>query len=642
MNKILNTCLVLIWFSLVSIAQEQDGYLDSMKAEAKKVTDNRILSDIHRKMAYRYQQYDIEESIKYLEKAVAYALKGNHNEELCRAYILQSTVYETGGYFEEALTAGRKAYELSEILGNKRHRYYAESRIGNAFRRMARFDSALVYNMAALKTAEAYINDSFVSAAALNVGGIYAAIDDFTKAEEYMLQSLTMCLKYGDSLDAAYTYNNLGILNRDLKNYEKAMDYYRKSQALFNKFGDPSSTAFIVNDIGYLFSLTGKLDSAEQYLLAAIAVREKRNERNELVYSYYFLGENYERKGNIKLAEKFIIKALNLAIELKNNKQTYEALESVSDFYARNHMYDSAYAYLQKYKHFRDSLRTIENEQLIEELHTKYETEKKEKKIQQQDFELTRKNYLLAGSAALLLSISLLGYSGYRRYKLKQTARLQAAILKQQELATTAVIEAEENERKRIAGDLHDGVGQMMSAAKINLSSLGNEIQFADEQKKQRFENALKLVDDSCAEVRTVSHNIMPNSLLRNSLAAAVRDFVNKIDRQLIKINLHSEGLNEKIDANTEIMLYRIVQECVNNVIKHSGADTLDITLINEGHEITVTIEDNGRGFDTSDKTKFEGIGLKNIKTRVDYLKGIVEWDSAPGRGTVVSINVPV
>ena len=182
----------------------------------------------------------------------------------------------------------------------------------------------------------------------------------------------------------------------------------------------------------------------------------------------------------------------------------------------------------------------------------------------------------------------------------------------------------------------------MMSAAKINLAAICNDISFASDTQKQRFENALKLVDDSCSEVRSVSHNIMPNSLLRNSLAAAVRDFINKIDQQVIRINLLTEGLNEKIDEDIEIMLYRVTQECVNNVIKHSGADTLDIVLVNEENEITVTVEDNGKGFDVNDKDKFEGIGLKNIRTRVDYLKGTVEWDSSPGRGTVVSIHVPL
>ncbi|MCB0697013.1 MAG: sensor histidine kinase, partial [Chitinophagaceae bacterium] len=259
-----------------------------------------------------------------------------------------------------------------------------------------------------------------------------------------------------------------------------------------------------------------------------------------------------------------------------------------------------------------------------------------------QEFQLTRKNYMLTGIAALFIALTLLSYSWYKRYQLKQSAALQAAVMKQQELATKAIIEAEENERQRIAGDLHDGVGQMMSAAKINLSTVSDGITFASEEQRTRFENALKLVDDSCSEVRTVSHNIMPNSLLRNSLAAAVRTFINKIDQHVLKINLHTEGLNEKLDENIEIMLYRVVQECVNNVIKHAKANILDISLIKDGHEISVTIEDNGIGFDTTDKTKFDGIGMKNIASRIQYLKGTVEWDSGRNKGTVVSIQVPL
>ena len=181
-----------------------------------------------------------------------------------------------------------------------------------------------------------------------------------------------------------------------------------------------------------------------------------------------------------------------------------------------------------------------------------------------------------------------------------------------------------------------------MSAAKINLSTMTDDIPFTDAKQKERFENALKLVDDSCAEVRVVSHNIMPNSLLRKSLGDAVRTFVSKISDDVIKINLYTEGLNNKVDENVEIVLYRVIQECVNNVIKHAQANKLDISLIKEGSEISVTVEDNGKGFDTSDSSKFEGVGLKSITTRVNYLKGTVEWDSSPGRGTVVSIQIPV
>jgi two-component system, NarL family, sensor kinase len=213
--------------------------------------------------------------------------------------------------------------------------------------------------------------------------------------------------------------------------------------------------------------------------------------------------------------------------------------------------------------------------------------------------------------------------------------------MKQQELATKAVIEAEEEERQRIARDLHDGVGQMMSAAKMNLSAFESDIQFANEEQRLSFSTIIRLVDDSCKEVRHVSHNMMPNALLKNSLANAIRDFVDKMDKKALQVHLYTEGLDERLDSNIETVFYRVIQECVNNVIKHASATTLDISVIREKDGISATIEDNGKGFDTTDKEKFGGIGLKNILTRVEYLKGTVEFDSAPGKGTLVSLHVP-
>lgn len=220
--------------------------------------------------------------------------------------------------------------------------------------------------------------------------------------------------------------------------------------------------------------------------------------------------------------------------------------------------------------------------------------------------------------------------------------KLQSELMKQQDIATRAVISAEENERKRIAADLHDGIGQMMSAAKMNLSAFENDLPFKDASHKAAFEKVISLVDESCKEIRSVSHQMMPNALLKSGLASAVREFIDKIDHRVIKINLYTEGLNEKLDSNVETVLYRVIQECVNNVIKHSRAGSLDISLIRDQDGISATVEDNGRGFDTTDKQQFEGIGLKNIISRVGYLKGTVEFDSAPGKGTLVAIHVPL
>lgn len=180
-----------------------------------------------------------------------------------------------------------------------------------------------------------------------------------------------------------------------------------------------------------------------------------------------------------------------------------------------------------------------------------------------------------------------------------------------------------------------------MSAAKMNLSSISHEIPFANEEQKTAFEKAMALVDEGCKEVRIVSHNIMPNALLKSGLTTAVRDFLNKIDSRVLKVNMYTEGLNERLSNNAELVLYRVIQECVNNVIKHANANTLDITIIKDENELSVTIEDNGDGFNINDAKKKDGIGLQNLVTRIKYLKGTIDWDTSPGKGTVVVINIP-
>jgi signal transduction histidine kinase len=246
--------------------------------------------------------------------------------------------------------------------------------------------------------------------------------------------------------------------------------------------------------------------------------------------------------------------------------------------------YKKALEYFQKRTALRDSIFSTEKTKQIEELNTKYNTVKNEQIIEQQQNRLARQNFIFLGLAGLALMIGLLTWSQYKRYKLRKETQLKTAILRQQELATKAVIEAEEEERQRIARDLHDGVGQMMSAAKMNLSAFESEITFDSAEQKKSFEKIIHLVDDSCKEVRHVSHNMMPNVLLKNSLASAIRDFIDKIDKKALEVHVYT-----------------------------------------------------GR-----DKEKYEGIGLKNIITRIEFLKGTVEFDSTPGGGTVVSLHVPL
>jgi len=155
------------------------------------------------------------------------------------------------------------------------------------------------------------------------------------------------------------------------------------------------------------------------------------------------------------------------------------------------------------------------------------------------------------------------------------------------------------------------------------------------------FGKTLNLVDESCKEVRAISHQMAPNVLLKAGLTSAVRDFIDNIDSRKLKVNLSTFGLQHRLDHNIEIVLYRVIQESVNNVIKHANANTLDIQLAKDEEGINAMIEDNGTGFDSSQLDKFDGIGLKNISTRVAYLRGTVDFSSRLGKGTLVAIFIP-
>jgi two-component system NarL family sensor kinase len=587
-------------------------------------------------------KYNITEAQQYGRKAVDLAKANNAALPLGRGYAGLATVYEAMGKIDAGLQVADSAIKTTYAANDYLGECQAENIYGTLCRRKARYADAMTHHMNAYHIAEKNKDEKMMANSLSGCAIVQMTIKDIDKAVDFHLQALAIRQRLGLTRDIYQSYEGLGIANREKKNYDKALEYYFKAYQQIEPLHDSSAISFTYNDIGAAYSFKGNTALAEKYLKESIAIRERINENHELAYTYNYLGENYERKDDLANAEKNIKKALAIAIAINNSKQTYQAYESLSDFFSRHKVFDSAYHYLVLYKNLRESLAKQDKTEVVAELTARYETEKKEKQIQQQQFEITKRNYYIAGITTVLVSLVLLAWSFYRRYRLKQKAKLQAEILRQQDLASKAVIEAEENERTRISRDLHDGVGQMMSAARMNLSSIENSIQFASADGRKNFDKVIALIDESCNEVRSVSHNMMPNALLKSGLASAVREFIDKIDAHVIKISLHTEGLDERIDKNTETVLYRVIQECVNNVIKHAGASTLYISLIKDQDGISAAIEDNGKGFDTSKMNSFSGIGLKNIVSRVTYLKGTVEWDSSPGRGTLAAVHVPL
>ena len=210
---------------------------------------------------------------------------------------------------------------------------------------------------------------------------------------------------------------------------------------------------------------------------------------------------------------------------------------------------------------------------------------------------------------------------------------------KEQQVASLqAMVNGQETERTRIARDLHDGLGSLFSTIKMHFSTLQDEEQQLKEN--SLFKKSYELVNTASTEVRRIAHNMMPEVLLRVGLTDALKDLAGTINSaKLLNISLQFYGMDKRLNASTEIMLYRIIQELLNNIIKHAQATEAIIQFNRDGNQLQITVEDNGRGFNTQQVEEKKHAGLETIQSRVNYLNGKLSIESQQGLGTTVMMD---
>jgi signal transduction histidine kinase len=195
-------------------------------------------------------------------------------------------------------------------------------------------------------------------------------------------------------------------------------------------------------------------------------------------------------------------------------------------------------------------------------------------------------------------------------------------------------METQELERKRIAEDIHDSLGHLLSTVKLNLQTLkGGE---------QQITTSLNLLNQASEEIRNITFNLMPRTLEEGGLVPALNELASKVTASgVLKVNLHIHDIDKFIlEKQSQFNIYRIIQEAVNNILKHANASEINIQMIGQEDHITIMIEDDGKGFTPGEKSA--GRGLKNIVTRSLWLKGSLNIDSTPGKGTTITTEIPV
>lgn len=610
---------------------------------------NRPLIDQLNKKASTFS-YQADSLLIYAKKAHQLAIESKYKTGEAIALRFLGQYEHIRNNFDGALKMYKESLAMLEDEELKNKLEVAKTCLSIAFiyNAISDYGNSLSYGLRALKIFDE-LNDLKGQGKVLNLLGIASASQgDFKRAKTYFIHYNHISKKEPDTVNLAYSYNNLGGVNKELKLTDSALYYFKIAARLFaSKKYLPGLTLAERNIGGIYFDkkdFKNALVYAKKSLNTSIISKEPRLEAVALKE----IGVCYRELKDTANAYVYFKRAVKLATALNDKGVLRDAYECLAELDDGNKNYKAAYENLKASRVAHDSLLNTEKTKVVQELKTKYETEKKEKEIKSLNqesvinkLELKQRNIFLVITLSLLIIGLLFSYLFYNRRKLKEEARLQAEINKQQEETTKAVLSAEENERIRIAADLHDGVGQLLSTALMNFNGLVSNYSYSDDNEKEKTANVLSLINESYDEMRSISHQMMPNALIKAGLTAAVKDFIHKIDKDTLKISLETVGLNSRLDHQVESVLYRIIQETVNNVIKHANATKLNIQFLKDEDGVAITIEDNGKGFDVEILQKSEGIGLKNIMSRVAFLKGTIDFDTAPGKGTLVAIHIP-
>ena len=349
---------------------------------------------------------------------------------------------------------------------------------------------------------------------------------------------------------------------------------------------------------------------------------------------------------------------------LQRDVEKYNSKEFVSSIYYLNSLalfnlgnYKKAYEQMQLYKIANDSFIIHTKEDLLQKYNVKFETKEKEAKIdvlqQQQNAQQAIAQKRLWLILALLLFLALISLATFFYYKNsekeKQLAnqekelQLEKIIILEKEkqlIAANSIIQGQEEERTRLGRDLHDGLGGLLSGVKLNLGAVGN--QTLNETGYKMFQYAIEKLDESILELRRVSHNMIPESLHKFGLQIATENFCNGfLNSNNLTIIHQFYGLESRIDSTTELICYRIIQELINNAIKHADATQILVQVTRQNELLQITIEDNGKGFEYSKINIKESSGLQNIESRVNYLNGKMDINSN-SNGTSFLIEIPL
>lgn len=509
-----------------------------------------------------------------------------------------------------------------------------------------------------------------------NIAATYTYLGEYKDGADYYNKALEILENTGSKRSLARAYNNLAAILLELGENEKALYYTQLGKKNASTLKDSCFVLpqLYMNECRVLMQLN-RYDESLKKGIYALRVSNLCNSIESKYQATIFLGELYEKKDmmnkaieyykqameipdvypagrmraslmlggayrhlkNFALAQKYLDTSLAIGERVNAKRELANIYNQLGYLYQATGQYEEAFNYITKANALSDSLRKIESVKSVNLYEVKYRTAQKDKElvenkffIAQQKEKIIRKNILIWGIAIgslLIVGFFLLFYFYKRRL---QAERERINIWR-------ATAEGEEKERSRLARDLHDGIGGLLSTLKMYFTII--EKRQPDITSIDVYNDAKSLLDETVSEVRKTAHNLMPELLLKHGLPEAIRIFcINIQNSKGLAINFQHYGLQEPLNSNFELAIYRIIQELMQNVVKHARASFAIVQVSFHNYVLDITVEDNGIGMENTQQNT-TGLGLKSIQGRVNELNGNMHITSSPGKGTTIYIE---
>ena len=662
-----------IMYAKLGAANNSLAYFEKQLSAAKRSGNQKFVTIALRNTANIISDMgDNKKAIERYQQAYQIAKNSNDPKEQSANLVNMGMVYMTQGNYNTSMQTLLLALDINEKTKNLPEVAYVQYVLAALYNRMKNFDKALELNFQALESFKKLKDEHTVAAIRFNIATIQIKRKQFAEAKENLLDNIPYFEKINSKDRLMKTYGQLLVIAERTLDEKQAEKYLKLSLQYSALNGN------VINDITVLRNQSGldileeKFAAAEQKLDKALEMATKANQflellnvRRDRIVLYQQSGQ--ARKATLELAEYDLAKEkvlneenLTIVNQLKTSYETEKKEKQIDllnkdnrikslDLLNRQLQLDKSNAFIKQQDQqlkisqleLTNKNQLLANQQLDAEKKTQnIKSLQKQSRIQKlelqnKNLEVKQRNLAIGSLLMAFIAVGAISFSYYKRNKLKQQNLLQAEIYKQQEIATRAVFEGEQNERIRIARDLHDGIGQMLSVVKMNVSTLNSADKTVD--------NTLNLVDKTIDELRSISHNLIPEAL-NFGLYAALEDICQKInDTGKTQVNIHvAENVQHiNLAQQNKLSVYRIVQEVLNNMVKHANASQIDVDITKGEAHMLIAIRDNGVGFDTAKIDDSKGIGWKNISARVHLLDGDMNIKSEKLLGTQIEISIP-